>query len=144
MNLQLKKKDRQQLERIVQKGRQKARTITRCRILLLADQNTKSLSGREIVKVLSVCPATVWNVVKRFRQEGLESIHDKPRSGQPPKFQGKPAAQITALACSRPPDGRSRWTLQLLADRAVQLKLVDSICQQSVHNILKKTRSNRT
>jgi len=138
MNIQLKKRERQQLEGIVQKGKQRARTITRCRILLLADKNTKGLSNREIVEALSVCSATISNVVRCFNQEGLESIHDKPRSGQPPKFQGRPAAAITALACSTPPEGRSRWTLELLADRAVTLKIVDSICPQSVHNILKK------
>lgn len=142
--IRLKKKERDQLERMVKLGEHKARAITRCRILLLADKKGKSKSDREIVEVLGVSPATVFNVRRRFRQEGISSIHDKPRSGQPPKFQGKPAAAITALACSTPPEGRSRWTLELLADRAVELKIVDSICPQSVLNILKKTRSNPT
>lgn len=142
--VQLKKKERHQLEKMVGSGTHNARQIARCRVLLLADKNTKKKSDFEIAEALGVCLATVRNVRRRFFQDGMDSIHDQPRSGQPSKFKGKPAAAITALACSTPPDGRSRWTLELLADRAVQLKLVDSICRQSVHNILKKTRSNRT
>lgn len=142
--IRLKKKERHQLEKVVQSGKHNARQITRCRILLLADRNTKGKRDSEIVEALGVCLATVHNVRRRFCQEGIASIQDKPRPGQPPKFQGKPAAAITALACSTPPEGRTRWTLELLADRAVELKIVDSICPQSVLNILKKTKSNPT
>lgn len=142
--IQLKKRERNQLGKVVQSGRHDAREITRCRVLLLADRSSKGKSDREIVEALGVCLATVHNIRRRFCQEGFSSIQDKPRSGQPPKFRGKPAAAITALACSTPPEGRTRWTLELLADRAVELKIVDSICPQSVLNILKKTKSNRT
>lgn len=142
--IQLKKRERNWLEKIVRSGRHSARPITRCRILLLADRNSKGKSDSEIVEALGVCLATVHNIRRRFCQGGISSIQDKPRPGQPPKFQGKPAAAITALACSTPPEGRTRWTLELLADRAVELKIVDSICPQSVLNILKKTKSNPT
>ena len=142
--IQLKKRERCRLEKIVRSGQHNARQITRCRILLLADRNAKGQPDSAIVNALGVCLATVRNVRRRFCQDGVVSIEDKPRSGQPSKFKGKPAAAITALACSKAPDGRSRWTLELLANRAVELKLVESICPQSVHNILKKTRSNPT
>ena len=142
--IQLKKKDRHQLESMVRTGKHGARTLTRCRILLLSDKNGKAKRNREIIEALGISPATLYNVRKRFLEEGINSIHDKPRSGQPRKFEGKAAAAITALACSSPPEGRVRWTLELLADRAVELKLVDSICPQSVRNVLKKMKSSRT
>lgn len=142
--IRLKKKERNELERVVRAGKQSARSITRSRILLLSDQNGKPKSNREIIEALGISPATLFNVRKRFFKEGMASIHDKPRPGQPLKFSGRVAAAITALACSSPPEGRSRWTLELLGDRAVELKLVESIHPQRVHEILKKTRSSRT
>ena len=77
--------------------------------------------------------------------EGLESaLNEKRRPGAPRKFKGRDKAKITALACSTPPEGHSRWSLNLLADKAVELKIVDEISHISVHRILKKTNSNRT
>jgi hypothetical protein len=67
-----------------------------------------------------------------------------PTARQPPKFKGRAAAKITAIACSAPLEGQARWSLRLLADRAVELKIVESISHQSVSNILKKTNSNHT
>lgn len=142
--IRLKKREREQLEKKVRSGEHSARTLTRCRILLLSDQKGKTKSNREIIETLGISPATLFNVRRRFLEAGLSSIYDKPRSGQPRKFEGKAAAAITALACSSPPEGRSRWTLELLANRAVELKMVETICPQSVRNLLKKTRSNRT
>jgi hypothetical protein len=72
------------------------------------------------------------------------AIEERPRSGKPPKFSGKQQAKITALACSTPPEGRSRWTLRLLADKVVELELVDDISHKSVGEILKKTNSSLT
>ncbi|HYA43883.1 MAG TPA: helix-turn-helix domain-containing protein, partial [Syntrophobacteraceae bacterium] len=66
-------------------------------------------------------------------------LEEKPRSGKPPKLAGLTAAHITALACSDPPEGRKRWTLRLLADRAVELELVDTISHAGIRKFLKKT-----
>lgn len=142
--IRLNKQERRKLQEIVQSGEDKARKITRCRILLLADK-AKGKTDEEISDALGVCLATVSNIRRRYCKGGLEqAINEMARSGQPPKFGGKVAAKITAIACSKPPEGRARWTLSLLADRIVELDIVESIAPQSVANVLKKTNSNRT
>jgi transposase len=142
--VQLNEQERLRLQKIVRSGKDKARKITRCRILLLADE-ANGKKDEEISDALNVCLATIFNIRRRYSQEGLErAIGEEARSGQPPKFKGRAAAKITAIACSKPPEGQARWSLRLLADRAVELKIVDSISHQSVSNILKKTNLNRT
>lgn len=142
--VQLNEQERLRLQKIVRSGKDKARKITRCRILLLADEANGN-KDKEISDALNVCLATIFTIRRRYSQEGLErAIGERARSGQPPKFKGRAAAKITAIACSTPPEGQARWSLRLLADRAVELKIVDSISHQSVRNILKKTNLNRT
>jgi transposase len=142
--VQLSTHERERLQGIIRSGKHKARKITRCRILLLAD-GLDGKTDQEIADALNVSLATIFGIRRRYSQEGLESaISERPRSGQPPKFKGKAAAKITAIACSTPPAGQAKWTLRLLADRAVELKIVDSISHQSVSNVLKKTNSSRT
>lgn len=142
--VQLGAHERERLQGVIRSGKHKARKITRCRILLLAD-GPDGKTDQEIADALNVSLATIFGIRRRYSQEGLESaISERPRSGQPPKFKGKAAAKITAIACSTPPAGQAKWTLRLLADRAVELKIVDSISHQSVSNVLKKTNSNRT
>ena len=140
--VKLKKHARQYLEKIVKSGEEKARKITRCRILLLAD---KGKTDQEISDALNVCLATIFNIRRRYCQGGLErAISEEARSGQPPKFKGKSMAKITALACSKPPEGRAKWSLRLLADRVIELDIVETISHVSVRNILKKTNLNLT
>jgi transposase len=104
---------------------------------LLADTGKKD---REIAEALQVCIQTVHKVRKRFfKEKSIKSLEEKPRSGKPPKLAGLTAAHITALACSDPPEGRKRWTLRLLADRAVELELVDTISHEGLRKLLKKT-----
>ena len=142
--VRLSEKERQQLQETVQSGKNKARKITRCRILLLANK-AKGKTDQEISEALNVCPATVFNVRRRYSQEGVESaISEKARSGQPLRFKGKLTAKITAIACSKPPEGHARWSLRLLADHIIELDIVESISHQSVKNILKKTNSSLT
>jgi transposase len=143
-HVQLSEHERVQLQKIIRSGKHKARKITRCRILLLAD-GPNGKTDEEISDALNVCLATIFNIRRRYSQEGLErAIDEGARSGQPPKFKGRAAAKITAIACSTPPDGQAHWSLRLLADRVVELKIVESISHQSVSNILKKTSLNRT
>jgi len=140
--VKLKKRVREYLQKIVESGEEKARKITRCRVLLLAD---KGKTDQEISDALNVCLATIFNIRRRYSQGGLErAINENARSGQPPKFKGKSMAKITALACSKPPEGRAKWSLRLLADRVIELNIVESISHVSVHNILKKTNSSLT
>ena len=140
--VKLKKRAHQYLQKIVESGEEKARKITRCRVLLLADQGK---TDREISDALNVCLATIFNIRRRYHQKGLErAINEGARSGQPPKFKGKSMAKITAIACSKPPSGHAKWSLRLLADRVIELDIVESISHVSVRNILKKTNSNLT
>ena|SRR4030067_2211511 len=143
-NVQLSEQQRVRLQGIIRSGKHKARKITRCRILLLAN-GPNGKTDEEIADALGICLATIFNIRRRYCQEGLErAIGEGPRSGQPPKFKGRAAAKITAIACSTPPDGQAKWSLRLLADRIVELKIVESISHQSVSNVLKKTSLNRT
>ncbi len=140
--VKLKKHAREYLQKIVESGEDKARKITRCRVLLLAD---KGKTDQEISDALNVCLATIFNIRRRYSQGGLErAISEEARSGQPPKFKGKDMAKITAIACSRPPEGHAKWSLRLLADRVIELDIVESISHVSVHNIFKKTNSSLT
>jgi len=142
--VKLNEQERQYLQKIVKSGEDKARKITRCRILLLADES-KGKTDQEISDALNVCLATIFNIRRRYHHGGLEyAIEEAPRSGQPPKFTGKSMAKITAIACSKPPEGRSRWSLRLLADRVIELDIVETISHQSIRNILKKTNSSLT
>jgi transposase len=136
--IKLKVEEIKLLKSIVRKGTEKARKITRCRILLLCDENK---SKAIIASMLSVTPNTVSNTCRRYLEEGLESaINEKPRPGAPTLFDGKTKAKITALACTIPPEGHSQWSLRLLSDKAIELKLVDYISHTDVGRILKKTK----
>jgi transposase len=140
--VKLSEHQRQYLQKIVESGTDKARKITRCRILLLAG---KGKTDREISDALGVCLATIFNIRRRYHKGGLErTIQEAPRSGQPPKFNGKSMAKITAIACSKPPEGHARWSLRLLADQVVELDIVETISYNTVRNILKKTNSSLT
>lgn len=134
--VRLKAKARRELRKAVRRGKESARKLTRCRILLLADERKPD---SQIAEALAVAMSTIFEIRRRYAQEGLEAaLNERPRPGQPPKFDGKHRAKITALACSKVPKGRSRWTLRLLAEKAVELKMVDGICPATVQTILKK------
>jgi transposase len=107
-------------------------------ILLLADEGQ---TDQQIAAATGAGRSTVERVRKRFAREGLDAaLHDKPRSGAPPQFDGKQEAMIVALACSDAPEGRTCWTAGLLAHRAVELGVAESISESTVRRILKKTR----
>jgi hypothetical protein len=139
-HVHLSKEDRQALETLIRSGESSARTQTRARILLLTDESQKKKKGTEEIGSALMCSLpTITNIRKKFVEGGLENaLYDKPRPGAIPKITGEIEAQLTMLACSAPPEGRSRWTLQLLADKLVELKLVDSISDVAVMHRLKK------
>jgi len=139
-HVHLSKEDRQELEKLIHSGASSARTQNRARILLLTDESQKKKkSTKEIASALLCSMPTVTNIRKKFSEGGIEqALYDKPRPGAVPKITGEIEAQLTMLACSAPPKGRSRWTLQLLADKLVELKLVDSISDVAVMHRLKK------
>lgn len=136
----LKEEEREKLRNYIGRGKSSARSLTHARLLLLADAGR---SDAEIVDALGVSKSSVARIRKRYCEEGLDSaLNDKPRSGAPPKINGRAKAQLVTLACSEPPEGRSRWTLQLLADKLVELKEVDSITSMSICRALKKSHSS--
>lgn len=142
----LSEKQRQRLKRLSKRGKVHARTLNHARILLLADENRPKggLTDAQITELLDISEPTVVRVRKRFVTQGLdEAIFDKPRSGRPPFFSGKQRAEITALACSTPPEGRNRWSLRLMADKLVELGFADAISYETVGVILKKTNCRR-
>jgi len=132
--------NRQELERLIRSGESSARTQTRVRILLLTDENQKKKKGTEEIASVRMCSLpTITAIRKKFVEGGVENaLYDKARPGAIPKITGEIEAQLTLLACSAPPEGRVRWTLQLLADKLVELKLVDSISDVAVMHRLKK------
>jgi len=141
-SVKLKPKEQKILKHVISKGTEKVRKATRCRILLLAHEGK---TDAQIIAALKVARNTMRAVRSRYVQEGLEAaINEQPRPGAPKKFSGRQKAKITAIACSDPPEGRSRWTLRLIADRVVELEMVDNISHQTVKRILKKTNLNRT
>jgi transposase len=94
--------------------------------------------------ILQVSQQTIYNVKRRFLEGGLQAaLFDQPRSGRPVEIDGKQRAKITALACSTPPEGRARWTLRLLADKAVELGYCQHLSHTQARKILKKTSFNR-
>jgi transposase len=135
--IQLTEQDHQSLTTILSKGKSSARVQTRGRVL---DLLHRAEQPARIAEILQVGIGTVYNLQKRYLTEGLESaLTEKPRSGKPPVITGEQKARITVLACSEAPEGHARWTLRLLADKAVEFGLIDSISYKTCGEILKKT-----
>lgn len=136
----LNDQEQAQLKSLIRKGERNARVLTRARILLLAHDN---LLDKNVAKALGVSASTVLSIRKRFASEGFEAaLYDKARPGAMPKLDGNQEALLVALACSQP-DERESWTMQLLADKLVELKVVDTISDETVRRTLKKTSSSR-
>jgi len=139
----LTQEERQILQAMLSKGRAAARKLTHARILLKADAGEGGPAWNDDVigKGLEVGRATVERVRKQFVEEGFEAALDrrKPRRQYRRKLDGDGEAHLIALACSQAPEGRSRWTLRLLADRMVQLEQVDHLSHETVRQVLKKT-----
>ena len=136
----LNEQEREELRQYLRKGKSSARSLTRARILLLADDGR---DDEEIAETLKVNKSTIIRIRTRYCEGGLDSaLHEKARSGAPSKIDGRIEAELTLLACSDPPDGRSKWTVRLLADKLVEIAVVDSISHMSVQRLLKKMKLN--
>jgi transposase len=129
-----------ELKHLIRSGKHSSRRVTRARILLKA---ASGCTDQEIVQALSVGVATVERTRQRFVESGLGALNEKPRPGQRPKLDSRAEARLIAEACSTAPDGQKRWTLQLLADRVIELKLAESYSYEAVRRVLKKTNSSR-
>jgi len=139
--VELTDEERKQLLALLKKGKVAARKLCRVQILLQADEGD---SDAVIAATVHVGVATVERTRKRFVEEGLAgALTERRRLGGHPKLQGKAEAFLIATACRVPPNGRQRWTLQLLADRLVEVGVVDAISEDTVGRTLKKTQSSR-
>ncbi len=135
--INLSDEERHELLELTRKGEIKARKMKRALILLKADEG---LSDPQIMAALSVSRPTVERIRKRFVEGGLErALNEDPRPGQKRKLDGRGEAQLIAVACSQAPEGHDHWTLRLLADKLVQLEVVESISYETVRRTLKKT-----
>ena len=96
-------------------------------------------TDQEIADDLGIHPATVQRVRRRFAEHGLDAaLNDRHRPGAPPKFDGKREALVIALACTDAPEGRDRWSVRLLARRAVELEVVEAVSRETIRRVLKK------
>lgn len=136
--VRLNDEQREQMNTVLHKGVNSARKLNRARILLLAEEDKED---KEIAKQIGVTEQTVSNIRKRFFHEGYDAaLNDKPRPGAPLKLDARGEAYAIALACSTPPEGRICWTMQMIADKLVELKYVESISDDTVRLRLKKKR----
>jgi transposase len=136
-HVNLNDEERQTLLEMTRKGEIKARKFKRAMILLKADEG---LTDQQIMAAVNVSRPCVERVRKRFVADGIErALNEDPRPGQKRKLDGRAEATLVAIACSNAPKGHEHWTLRLLADKLVQLGVVDSISHETVRRTLKKT-----
>jgi transposase len=133
----LSEEEKAQLQSLTKKGKTSARKLNRARVLLLADQGE---TDKQIARAVGVGTSTVERIRKRFVTEGgLEgALTERPRPGGKRKLSSKQEAYLLALASSNPPQGNRHWTMQLLADRLVELEVVDSLSDETVRRTLKR------
>ena len=146
--IELTETERRHLTDIVKKGNSSARTILRANILLSSDRgNKKHMTVAEISSAFNTTPTTVQNVRTSYVNNGLEATINRKKRETPPvpaKVTGDIEAHIIALACGAPPEGYSRWSVRLLAEKCVELNYIDSISHMTVYRVLKKTNLSLT
>ena len=136
----LSQQEREALEAFVSSGQKNAREINRARILLLKDAGKKD---REIMELLHTSRPTIWSMHKKYVETAYEPIldilKDAPRPGRPVEIDSRVEANITMIACSDPPEGAASWTLRMIADKVVEMNVMDTLSHESVRSVLKKT-----
>lgn len=141
-HLQLSEADREHLQGRVRQPTASVKVFKRATALLTLDQGG-SLQQAAVAAKANYNSVAAWR--DTYKAEGLAAtLRDRPRSGRPPRIDGTQRARVTALACSTPPKGHARWSLRLLADKSVELGLVEAISHNHVRAVLKKTSSPRT
>ena len=140
--------ERERLETLIRKGKGPARRLLKARILLKADVSDAGpgWSDSRIIAALDTSTSMVYRVRKQLVEEGFEAVLSRKQRATPAVariFDGEKEAKLIALACSKPPKGRARWTLRLLENKVVELGIVDRASDSTIHRTLKKTLSNR-
>jgi transposase len=139
--------ERALLEKMTRDGKTPAKKFLYARALLLCDKGVSDAwKVEDVASALGVTSRTIEHLKKRFAEDGIEGAFERhaPVSPRAVKFDGKFEAQLIALACTDPPDGRARWTVRLLAEKMVEMKYVDIVSPMTVHYTLKKTNFNLT
>jgi putative transposase len=139
-HLKLSQNDHDFLTNLLAKGQLNARVFKRATALLELHRGKALTEVANSLQVSSYC-VSLWR--NHYNDNALAFLHDKPRSGRPPLIEGLQRAKVTALACSQAPDGHARWTLRLLADKAIELGYCDHLSHTHTRRILKKTNFNR-
>ncbi len=138
--IDLTPEQRKELRKIVRIGRNKAKVICHAHVLLKSDEGK---TDKEIAELLYIGEETVRRIRQRFCNEGVEmALQGKPYPPAEPTLTDEQEAYLIALACSDPPDGRSRWTIELLANKIVADEVISSISREKVRLTLKKTNSS--
>ena len=136
----------QELSALVRKGKGEARRLTRARILLMADENQSEAAWKDadIAKALGVHVSTVERIRERCVEMGVEAAlnHARPKRRRSKVLDGAAEAHLVQLACTQAPDGQARWSLRLLADKLIELEVVESVSRETVRTTLKKTNSS--
>jgi transposase len=135
-HVQLTLADREYLENLIRKGQQTAKAYRRAIALLELDRGQ---TYSAVTKTIQVSYPTLLSWAALYKKKGLKVLEDEPRSGRPIQIDGEQRAKVTALACSEPPKGYARWSLRLLADKAVELGYFEHLSHTEVADILKKT-----
>jgi putative transposase len=135
-HVKLTSEDRAHLETVTSKGKLSAKLYNRTLALLELDRG-KTFTA--VSETLGVTIQTISGWAKRYQTDGLKALDDQPRSGRPVEIDGNERAKITALACSEAPEGYARWSLRLLADKAIELGYCEHISHTEIGQILKKT-----
>ena len=138
-HIKLSQTDHDFLMTLLAKGQTAVRVFKRATALLELHRG-KTLTA--VAQTLQVTSYSVSLWCDSYNTSGLIFLHDKPRSGRPLLIDGLQRAKVTALACSQPPEGRARWTLRLLADKAIELGFCDHLSHTQTRRLLKKTNSN--
>ena len=146
--VRLSGEEREHLEALIRKGKDPAQRLLKARILLKADVSEagEGWSDGRIIEALETSASMVCRVRKQLVEEGFEAVLSRKQRATPAVariFDGEKEAKLIALACSKPPKGRARWTLRLLETKVVELDIVDRASDSTIGRVLKKTRSSR-
>ena len=145
--VRLTTKEKKELENLVKKGRTQAYRIKHANILLAVDADGPNWPDHQVAKAYKCHQNTVVNVRQRFVEQGFEAALERKKQQSPSReriIDGEGEARLIAIACSSPPEGFAKWTMQMLADELVALKVVDSVSSQTVWRTLKKMNLNLT
>lgn len=145
--VRLSGEEREQLAMLIRKGKGPAQRLLKARILLKADVSEagEGWSDSRIIEALETNASMVCRVRKQLVEEGFEAVLNRKQRATPAVariFDGEKEAKLIALACSKPPKGRARWTLRLLENKVVELSIVDRASDSTIGRVLKKTRSS--